>query len=177
MLQLLKVIGLLVIASLSSSVVVVTGFMPSIGRIHQNSGINRNTKDTIRTTDQLTRSTSTTRNSKTLLFVSIQEQEDMLLEQAAQNTAAKPDIIYILMYNPGTDQEGVHSTEYPKDSGSEVMLGFESIEDCIDFSNVLKADNSFPLEPVPTPTPLGQMEAACAGMGLSIMVVPQQQQQ
>ena len=74
-------------------------------------------------------------------YLSIQEQEDFLLEQASQNVAStKPDVIFILMYNPGTEQEGVHSTEYPKESGSEVMLGFESIEDCISFANMLKAD-------------------------------------
>ena len=109
-------------------------------------------------------------------YLSIQEQEDFLLEQASQNVAStKPDVIFILMYNPGTEQEGVHSTEYPKESGSEVMLGFESIEDCISFANMLKADPTFPLEPVPTPTPLPQMESAVAEMGLSIMVVPSQQ--
>jgi hypothetical protein len=113
----------------------------------------------------------------TRLFLTIQDQEDLLLEQAVQNVVApKPDIIYIIMYNPGTDQEGVHTTEYPKESGSEVMIGFESIEDCINFSNMLKSDPAFQLEPVPTPTPYGQMDAACAGMGLSIMVVPEQQQ-
>mmetsp|Transcript_11270 Transcript_11270/g.26765 ORF Transcript_11270/g.26765 Transcript_11270/m.26765 type:complete len:181 (+) Transcript_11270:298-840(+) len=115
------------------------------------------------------------RNSQ--LFVSIQEQEDYLLDQAAQNIdGPKPDVVYILMYNPNTEQEGVHSTEYPKDSGSEVMVAFESIEDSMNFSMLLKDDPNFPLEPVSTPAPYGQLESACAGMGISIMVVPEQQQ-
>mmetsp|Transcript_11269 Transcript_11269/g.26761 ORF Transcript_11269/g.26761 Transcript_11269/m.26761 type:complete len:180 (+) Transcript_11269:416-955(+) len=113
----------------------------------------------------------------TQLFVSTQEQEDYLLDQAAKNIdGSKPEIVYILMYNPNTEQEGVHSTEYPKDSGSEVMVAFESIEDCMSFSMLLKDDPNFPLEPVSTPAPYGQLESACAGMGISIMVVPEQQQ-
>jgi hypothetical protein len=104
--------------------------------------------------------------------LSLQEEEDRYLEMALNNPS-RPEIVYLLVYNPGTDQEGVHTTDYPKDgSGSEVVLAFEELDDCISFANVLKANPSFPLEPIPTPAPLQQMEPAMAGMGLSVMVVP-----
>lgn len=101
----------------------------------------------------------------------LQEQADSYLEMAARNPN-KPEIVYIIMYNPGTDQEGVHTTEYPKNSEAEVILGFEELGDCVQFASALKGNPNFPLEPVPTPTPLQQMQAAVESMGLSIMVVP-----
>jgi hypothetical protein len=77
------------------------------------------------------------------------------------------------MYNPGTDQEGVHTTEYPKDgSGAEVILGFEDLQNCIHFATALKENPNFPLEPIPTPAPLPQMKASVESMGMDIMVVP-----
>lgn len=104
----------------------------------------------------------------------IQIQENMYLELATkgEGVIARPEMVYIMMYNPGTAQEGVHTTEFPKGSGSEVMLAFESLDECAKFSNMLKEDQNFPLEPVPTPTPLEQMEMACQQMDLQIKVVP-----
>lgn len=111
-----------------------------------------------------------------LFLKSLQELEDQYLGLAIQNNS-RPEIVYILMYNPGTDQEGVHTTEYPKDgSGSEVVLGFEEIADCVDFSTALKQNPNFPLEPIPTPAPFDQMQAAVQGMGLNILIVPPVQQ-
>jgi hypothetical protein len=117
-------------------------------------------------------STSRPFSLRRLFLKSLQEQEDSYLEMAASNPN-QPEIVYILMYNPGTDQEGVHTTEFPKDSeAAEVILGFEELGDCIQFASALKGNPNFPLEPVPTPTPLQQMQSAVESMGLSIMVVP-----
>ena len=104
----------------------------------------------------------------------IQQQEDKYVEAAVAGEGAreKPEVVYIIMYNPGTQQEGVHTTEYPKESGNEVLLAFEALEECVSFTNLLKDDKNFPLEPVPTPSPLSQMEQACQQMGLAIKVVP-----
>ncbi|KAG7366062.1 DUF3110 domain containing protein [Nitzschia inconspicua] len=115
------------------------------------------------------------RNSPAKLFLqSLQEQENQYLELASQNSGAQPDVVYILMYNQGTDQEGVHTTEYPRDgSGNEVILGFEELGDCAQFAMALKMNPDFPLDPVPTPAPFQQMQASVGAVGLSIMVVPQ----
>jgi hypothetical protein len=108
-----------------------------------------------------------------LFLQSLQEQEDKYLEMASQNSRAPPEIVYILMYNPGTDKEGVHTTGYPKDgSGNEVIIGFEELGDCVQFATSLKLNPDFPLEPIPTPAPFQQMQASVETMGLRIMVVP-----
>ena len=112
-----------------------------------------------------------------LLYSSmIEELEDRYLELANQNERVMeyiPEIVYIMMYNPGTPEEGLHTTEYPKGSGQDVVLAFESLEECVAFSNIIKSDKSLKLpEPIPTPAPYEQMKLACQRMGLSIKVVP-----
>lgn len=118
---------------------------------------------------------STRRFSPPQLFLqSLQEQENQYLELASQNPGAQPEIVYILMYHPGTDQEGVHTTEYPRDgSGSEVILGFEELGDCAQFAMALKMNPDFPLDPIPTPAPFDQIQTSLGAVGMNIMVVPQ----
>lgn len=103
----------------------------------------------------------------------IELQETKYLEIASSAKDAAAEIIYIIMYLPGTSEEGVHTTEFPKDSGTEVMLAFESLDEVNNFSNMLRTEPSWKMEPVPTPTPLAQMEAACQQMGLELKVVPE----
>lgn len=108
----------------------------------------------------------------------IQDQEDKFLQLAMQYEEAmsspmrRPEVVYVIMYNPGTEQEGIHTMEFPRGSQTDLLLAFESIEDCVGFSNLLRQDPNWQQEPVPTPTPLDQVEVACQGMGLPIMVVP-----
>jgi hypothetical protein len=153
----------------SSKLAVVTAFLPS-----SSSSNNHNNKMMHQQITQ--RQHLQSQQCRTRLFLqSLQEHEDQYLQIAMnnQNTPNQPEIVYILMYNPGTDQEGVHTTEFPKDgSGSEVILGFEELGDCIQFANALKTNPNFPLEPIPTPVPLEQMQPAMENIGLSIMVVP-----
>ncbi|CAJ1954876.1 unnamed protein product [Cylindrotheca closterium] len=116
----------------------------------------------------------TTGSSTTLLFQTpnaIQEQEDNYLQLAMQYER-RPDVVYVIMYNPGTEQEGIHTMEFPRGSETDLLLAFESIEDCVGFSNSLRQDPNWQQEPVPTPTPLDQVEIACQGMGLPIKIVP-----
>ena len=126
--------------------------------------------------NQIKRSKKVNKNNNLVLFNSmIEELEDRYLELAtkSEGVMAKPEIVYIMMYNPGTPEEGVHTTEYPKGSGQDVMLAFESLEECVAFSNLIRDDKSVPLEPIPTPTPLQQMEMAVQSMGgLTIKIVP-----
>mmetsp|Transcript_34751 Transcript_34751/g.84259 ORF Transcript_34751/g.84259 Transcript_34751/m.84259 type:complete len:163 (-) Transcript_34751:267-755(-) len=108
----------------------------------------------------------------------IQEQEDnylqlaMQYEEALSSPMRRPEVVYVIMYNPGTEQEGIHTMEFPRGSETDLLLAFESIEDCVGFSNSLRQDPNWQQEPVPTPTPLDQVEVACQQMGLPIQVVP-----
>lgn len=103
-------------------------------------------------------------------------QEDLYLARASETQGQiRPEIVYILMFNPGNpNEEGVHTTEYPRDSGSEVMIAFESIDECYQFASVLKDDPTIAAEPIPTPAPFDQMEKACWEMGITLQVVPEQ---
>jgi len=55
----------------------------------------------------------------------------------------KPEDVYIILFNPGTEQEGVHTVEYPKGSGNNVILAFESKEECDRFSQALQDQQFF----------------------------------
>jgi hypothetical protein len=59
------------------------------------------------------------------------------------------------MYNPGTEQEGIHTMER---EDSELLLVFESIEEVNSFANLLREDPNWSQEPVPMPTPLGKYQ-------------------
>ena len=83
-----------------------------------------------------------------------------------------PEIVYTLVYNPYTDQEGVHTTEFPAGSGQQAMIVFESVEECNAFAFQLGGEPSVPGQPVPTPTPLAQIDMACQQMGWALKVVP-----
>ncbi|KAL3935152.1 MAG: hypothetical protein SGBAC_009269 [Bacillariaceae sp.] len=117
------------------------------------------------------------RSKTTLLFQTpnqIQEQEDnyLLLATQYESTLRRPEVVFVIMYNPGTEQEGIHTMESPRGSETDLLLAFESIEDCVGFSNLLRQDPNWKQEPVPTPTPLDQVEVACQQMGLPIKIVP-----
>lgn len=103
----------------------------------------------------------------------IERQEEAYLQlPTASFTNNKPDVVYIIMYHPGSQEEGVHTTEFPKESGQEVMLAFESLDEINTFANMLREEPTFPLDPVPTPAPLANMEVACQQMGLVMKLVP-----
>ena len=130
----------------------------------------------------LARSSSTASSTLLQMQNPIQEQEDNLLQVAMQYEEAlmaptrRPEVVYVIMYNPGTEQEGIHTMEFPRGSETDLLLAFESIEDCVGFSNLLRQDPNWQQEPIPTPTPLNQVEMACSQMGLPIKVVPDMSQ-
>jgi hypothetical protein len=104
--------------------------------------------------------------------------EDYYLGLAMGDDDVKPEVVYIIMYNAGTEQEGVHTINYPRGSESDILLAFEALVDCVKLANTVKAGASapgstftIPGDPIPTPTPLFQMEAACQQMGLPVAVV------
>ena len=114
------------------------------------------------------------RSSDMRVFQSIQEHEDEYLDRAtkSEGVIAKPDVVYIIMYNPSTPEEGIHTVEYPRGSQEDLLLAFGSLEDCVSFSRTIREDPSVPHEPIPTPTSMVQIEAACQGMGLPMKIVP-----
>jgi hypothetical protein len=104
--------------------------------------------------------------------------EDFYLGRAMGEEEVKPEVVYIIMYNAGTDQEGVHTINFPRGAETDLLLAFESLEDCIQLANTIKAGAgapgstfTVPGDPIPTPSPWVQMEGACQQMELPIAVV------
>jgi hypothetical protein len=54
-----------------------------------------------------------------------------------------PDDVHIILFNPDTPNEGVHTIEYPKGSGKNIILAFESKKECVKFSNLLREQHFF----------------------------------
>jgi hypothetical protein len=55
----------------------------------------------------------------------------------------KPEEVHIILFNQNTSREGVHTLEFPKDSGNNIILAFESKEECEEFSMNLKKQHFF----------------------------------
>jgi hypothetical protein len=87
-------------------------------------------------------------------------------------------VIYMIVYNPSTNEEGIHTMKYPRgsDTEGELLITFEGLADCIEFSKVIKDDPGMQHEPVPTPTQTSMMENACKDMNLPMKIVPMEEQ-
>jgi len=114
-------------------------------------------------------------SSATRLHESIIEAEDRYLNQASQATGVmeRPEVVYTIVYNPGTPEEGIHTLKYPRGTEeTDVLLLFEGMADCIVFSRTITEDPAMDQTPVPTPTSLEMIEQACQGMGVQTAFVP-----
>lgn len=77
----------------------------------------------------------------------------------------------MIVYNPSSNEEGIHTMKYPRGSDTEVLLAFEGLADCIEFSRVIQEDPGMQHKPVPTPTQTVMMENACKDMNLPMKIV------
>mmetsp|Transcript_25539 Transcript_25539/g.52247 ORF Transcript_25539/g.52247 Transcript_25539/m.52247 type:complete len:237 (-) Transcript_25539:616-1326(-) len=84
----------------------------------------------------------------------------------------KPERVHIILFNPGTNQEGVHTVEFPKGSGNNVILAFESKDECEKFSENLPASLRVQKEDKPQEMKLEFLEAYCEPLGVHVQVVP-----
>jgi len=123
-----------------------------------------------------TRTTHGNIQHNTRLFESIVEAEDRYLEQATNQALSSsrelPDVVYAVVYNAGTPDEGIHTMKYPRGTDEDVLLCFEGMADCILFARTIKEDPALDQEPVPTPTSREMIEQACKGMGMRMEIVP-----
>jgi len=89
---------------------------------------------------------------------------------SSERTSPKPSEVHIILFQPSTENEGVHSIEYPKGSGNNIILAFESKLECDLFAANLKEQYFF--NPSPYQIELTQLEDECQIMGVDIQVVP-----
>lgn len=49
-----------------------------------------------------------------------------------------PESVHIILFHPDTPQQHVHTIEFPKSSGNNIILAFESGADCVKFARMLQ---------------------------------------
>lgn len=83
----------------------------------------------------------------------------------------RPELVYIILFDPDTDNEGAYTLEFPKGSGTNHLLAFESANECDDFANMLKDKQFF--DPVPQGVDFEALEASVGDFGVKIQFVPE----
>lgn len=74
------------------------------------------------------------------------------------------------MFNPRSDDEGIHTIEVPAGSGNNVLLAFEEKVDCVRFALVLEAQGFY--NPCAEKLMFEEVEAFCSGgPNVSLQVV------
>lgn len=101
--------------------------------------------------------------------ISKQSMEDLFLAPDG-SLMVKPEDVHIILFNPNTDEEGAHTIEYPKGSGNNILLAFESADECIEFAFILKQQQFF--DPMPQQMNLEQLEAYCETLGVPVQIIP-----
>ena len=81
-----------------------------------------------------------------------------------------PEEVHIILFNPNTENEGIHTLEYPKGSGNNIVLAFESQTECEKFSDALWGQDFY--DPEPQKIPFGALESYCESIGVNVQVVP-----
>jgi len=84
----------------------------------------------------------------------------------------RPENVHIILFKPNTEEQGIHTIEYPKGSGNNIILAFESKVACDEFAATLKAQQFF--DPMPQIFNLDSLEMFCEQLGVLIQVVPKE---
>lgn len=95
---------------------------------------------------------------------------DLFASSSAMNSRERPTQVYVILFQPETVEEGVHTIEYPKGSGSNVILAFSSLDECAKFAAALKEQEFF--DPTPQEFLLDALEVSCEALGVFVQVVP-----
>ncbi len=61
--------------------------------------------------------------------------------QLGKRPNQNPDKVHVVIFQPETINQGAHTIEYPKGSGNNVVLAFESIDACRNFAASLAQQN------------------------------------
>lgn len=64
----------------------------------------------------------------------------LLLEQSKYADGGReiPESVHIILFHPDTVEQSAHTIEYPKGSGNNIILAFESGAECVRFAGMLK---------------------------------------
>lgn len=81
-----------------------------------------------------------------------------------------PETVYIVTFLPNTPQQGIHTIEYPKNSGSNVVMAFCEVDACEEFCRHLHDQGFF--EPHPQAVRLESLYNFADTVGVFCQVVP-----
>lgn len=79
--------------------------------------------------------------------------------------------VHIILFNQGLQTESIHTIEFPKCSGSNIILAFESFKDCQHFANNLATQMN--LLPMPQEIPRNNLETYAASLGMTVQAIPE----
>ena len=92
---------------------------------------------------------------------------------SANEMEHRPENVHIIVFNPETDEQGVHTIEFPQESGLNIILAFESQDDCETFATMLKDEGSRHFQnAVSAEAPLEELEDFCESTDMQVKVVP-----
>lgn len=77
---------------------------------------------------------------RTVFLHQIEEPWNHLASGIAATAEKVPDKFFILMIQPDTDKQGVHTIEFPAGSGRNLVLAFESKDSCRKFAEHLSRE-------------------------------------
>lgn len=88
----------------------------------------------------------------------------------AQYKQKKFGNVHIIIFNQGLQTEGIHTIVYPRNSGSNVILAFESINDAKRFAKNL--GSQMDSLPMPHKIPARNLNSYANSLGMAVQVVP-----
>lgn len=170
----LMITMVVVVASFMSSTTAGAAFVPTSTKYQLKSAPffhYRNTHQdysTFKTSVEVSSATTATATATSSILSATNR--DGFYDSDKDDVKMKPEDVHVILFNPNTEREGVHTIEYPKDSGNNTILAFESKVECERFSINLKEQNFY--NPVPKEMNLDSLEEYCATIGVKVEVVP-----
>ena len=108
------------------------------------------------------------------LFGNMDEQREGTFDlNSISRELYRPESVNVILFNPQTKQEGMHTIEFPKGSGNNIVLAFESRSECDRFAEQLaESGEEFFSEPVTYEIPTDGLETYCEKLGIFVQFVP-----
>lgn len=106
------------------------------------------------------------------LFRAHLQQEQHGIAKKDQGPQHKSKHVHIILFNQGLEEEGVHCIEYPRNSGSNVILAFESYKDCKRFAKNLGSQSDSDPAPQTQKVPRRNLSQYANDLGIAVQVIP-----
>ncbi|KAL3774872.1 hypothetical protein ACHAWO_001187 [Cyclotella atomus] len=90
----------------------------------------------------------------------------------AEDKLPLPESVFIILFQPETPEQHVHTIEFPKGSGNNILLAFEDENECNAFADMLVRDMGFK-DPCPEETEFAPLAQYCNSIGMAVAMVPE----